>query len=523
MRKALKLFIIVAVLTDGVWGANDSTLTSLFERYLGFAISGKWDSAAACWQAEEITAANRLGTSYRDVPAKYDCASPVITALDGIKNGAVKVSVTGVADSGDYAEITATLVSGDEHLTPCYFASKTGDGWKLGSPLHILTGNWRVVSTKYFNIHIAAAGMINSAIPKKLDSFVERAGKMLGFTAADFDRLAHAKIDYFLCPAEQVERLTGFKTEGMADLPMDAVVTRHPLHEHEIAHLLVNYALKETPLYTLPFIQEGTACCLGGRWEKSPAVVFYAGYMAWNFQLLEIDDLLTYEGFNTTIGSADISYPASALLTAYLMKKLPSAQFHRLYLSLCGTNQFIHSLNADTVKDIISSATGESWDSLVAGFKAYYASFKSAGIVPSENIISEKPTAILSADGVSAKLWQENGLYQVTVEDSGKGEGYILVKLPGQVDSAGYASRLFAEQMPKETYAGEDFGIRYSPSEIAVYDYKTDRLLAIYLPSMSGANAPAPASPRGAAFDIDPAVLDALELSNCQLRLVRLK
>ena len=520
MRGLLKLLAILIILTEGACGANDSAVTALFGRYLDFATSGKWDSAAACWMPKEITAANRLGVSYREVLAKYDCASPVMTALEGIKSGAVKVSVTSVADSGDFSELTATLVSGDEDLTARYFAVNTERGWKFGSPLHLLTGKWPTVTTKYFVIHYADDALINSVACKKLDDFVGKAGEMLGFTKAEFDHLSQAKIDYFLCSIEQVERLTGYKTEGMADLPMDAVVTRHPLHEHEIAHLLVNYALKETPLYTLPFMQEGIACCLGGRWGKSPEVVFYAGYMAWNFQLLELDDLLTYKGFNTTIGSADIAYPAAALLTSYLKKGQSAAQFRQLYLSLSGTNQFIHSLKADAVKRIIAEAKGKPWDSLAAEFKSFYEDNQTAGIVPIKETPSDKPAVVISTDGITARIWQGDNGYQVGVADSGKGEGYIILKRSGNGDDDKYASRLFAEQMPGEKYAGEDFGIRYSPGEIAVYDYKTDRLLAIYLPSMPGGNGASRFPSGGPAFKIDRAVLDSLDMSKFSARLV---
>jgi hypothetical protein len=408
-------------------------------------------------------------------------------------------------------------------LTVRYFAVKTAAGWRLGSPLHILTEKWPTMTTTYFTIHYADKSLISDVASRKLDDFVRTAGKALGFTAADFDRLVKAKIDYYLCPADMVERLTGYKTEGMADLPMDAVVTRHPLHEHEIAHLLVNYALKEVPLYTLPFIQEGTACCLGGRWSKAPEVVFYAGYMAWNFQLLELDELLTREGFNTTIGSADISYPAAALLTAYLRKDLSPEQFGKLYESLSGTGPWVRSLAIDTVKAIISRATGNPWDSLKAGFKSYYEDRQAAGITPIKDTLSTKPALIITSEGSSVRIWQETSGYQVAVTGSGKGEGYIVLqKLSGENKSS-FVSRLFTEQMPGEKYAGEDFGIRYSTGELAVYDYRTDRLVAIYLPAVSEVDSTMQSSTARLTFRIDRDVMDSLEVADCSARLVQLK
>ena len=81
----------------------------------------------------------------------------------------------------------------------------------------------------------------------------------------------------------QIELLTGHDAHGMTNFQFDAIISRHLPHTHELVHMLYNFAQEDLPLFTLPVLQEGLACCLGGRWGKSPDVINYWGNVSVTF------------------------------------------------------------------------------------------------------------------------------------------------------------------------------------------------------------------------------------------------
>ncbi|NIP43245.1 MAG: hypothetical protein GWO41_04455, partial [candidate division Zixibacteria bacterium] len=185
------------------------------------------------------------------------------------------------------------------------------------------------------------------------------------------DRLQKEKIDYYLCTKEDLKNITGYDAHGLAYLSADAIITRHLPHPHEMTHLIINYTLDSVPLYTLPFMQEGLACMCGGRWGKSPEVINQLGSAILKNNLCNLDDILTLQGFNVTVGMPDISYPVSSLFVGYLIETMGMRDFKRLYLDLSGSSEGIDDYSKECVISKIEILSGLPFDSIRVGFLEY--------------------------------------------------------------------------------------------------------------------------------------------------------
>ncbi len=174
--------------------------------------------------------------------------------------------------------------------------------------------DWPVIETRFFRIHHQPEVVPSAVAMAELDRFTAATAGKVGFSTEDLADLESTRLDYYLCDDATVQRLTGYPTKGMADLRGRAVISSHFPHFHELAHLLVDMTFEETPLQTLPVVQEGLACLLGGRWGRSPEVVLYTGWVNDHFGMGSLDEVLTQEAWNSFGGGADVAYPLGALL-----------------------------------------------------------------------------------------------------------------------------------------------------------------------------------------------------------------
>ncbi|MDD4051071.1 MAG: hypothetical protein PHR28_04110, partial [candidate division Zixibacteria bacterium] len=226
----------------------------VFNDYLAALKEMRWGDAERYWQPEVIERSRRLGIVYTDVPVKYDCASPLMTALSGIQSGAVQVSAAVASPDSDTTRILVRIMSATDSVTATYYAEKSSAGWRLTSPLYFYSHGWKIRRTAYADIYYSDERLINDYACRALDDFVETAGKALRLSPDDFARLKRDRIDYFLCAGDDMRRLTGYDAQGMTDLQVDAVVSQTLPHEHELTHLLINYRLRQLPLYSLPLM-----------------------------------------------------------------------------------------------------------------------------------------------------------------------------------------------------------------------------------------------------------------------------
>jgi len=492
---------------------------SVFNAYVQALVAEDWEKAETYWLPEEIQASKRFGIVYTGVEPKYDCASPLINTLASIRKGDVQVTVNDVVHHEDWAEISVQLTTLGESLTVSYYLVKSEEDWRLASPLFVHARNWRRHATRYATVRFKDARSINEYALKELDRFVESMGEHLALSETEMERLEKEKIDYYLCSEEEIEKLTGFSTYGMTSLPFDAIISRRLPHYHEITHLLVNYALKELPLYTLPCLQEGVATCFGGRWDKSPQVVFQVGNFTLAQKFFQLEDVLTYAGFHETVGNSDFSYPLSGIFVKFLIEQFGIERFKLLYRELSGTDAAVRAFSVEDVQSKISEISGAQWTEIQKDFDGYWRQLEFSGLVPggfSEN----EPIATMKSANLSAQIWDSESSYIIEIRATiDMPKGVILMKDKSPSGTQGYQSGLFTDHLPNAHYDGEIYGIQFSDSEAGLYNYYTDNLVAKYISSFSPSNEYWNSEERIMRFRLEKSVFNQ-KISDFQLRLV---
>jgi hypothetical protein len=484
MPVKLVSFITLALILsiNGYPGPHDNTSPELvFSGYLEAMIAGDWNEVAEYWLEKEVTASHRLGIVYVDVPVKIECASPLFTHLDHIRSGDIRLAVRTREKSSDYARMQVILQAPNDSLESQYFLIRTDDGWKLQSSLSRATRNWQNLSTKYFDLFYRNPAILNEFALDSLDGFVDYIGRELGIDSDRMKSLHEVKIPYYLCSENDIAEITGFKCQGIVDLPHDAIISRQLPHYHELVHLLINYDLAEVPLYTQPFLQEGLAVAYGGRWGKSPEVILQMGQFILANDFLELQDLLSHDGFHRKIGSPDLSYPVAGILTRYLIEKFGIDSFKSLYLRLSGTSDEVTSMTWRTVKAEIETIYHKSWDEITSEFQEYSQKYAHSGIIPGGEIPASEPDRTLESDSVTVRIWQAEEFLRFEIISSSKQpEGVILIT-PARSVNMKYQSWVFEDQLPDKDYRGEVLGIHFTAAEVGLYHYPTNNLLAKYV------------------------------------------
>jgi hypothetical protein len=516
---------------------------SVFNAYVQALLAKEWEKAETYWLPEEIQASKRFGISYTGIEAKYDCASPLTQMLEAIRSGDMQVTVTDTVNHphtqvwGYWAQISVQFTAVGESLTTPYYLVKSGEEWRLASPLFVYARNWMRHDTRYATVHFSDASLINEYALNELDRFVASMGEHLMLSEAEMERLEKEKIDYYLCSEEEIEKLTGFSTHGMTNLQFDAIISRRLPHYHEMVHFLVNYALKKLPLYTLPCLQEGIAVCFGGRWDKSPQVVFQVGHFTLAQSFFSVEDVLTYSAFHETVGNPDFSYPLSGIFVKFLIEQLGVERFKLLYRELSGTDDDVRAFSLEDVQSKISEIYKTPWAEIQKNFAGYWGQFEFSGLVPG-GLPANEPISTMKSEHLSVQIGDSNTSYFFEIRTTTDiSKGMILMKdksssLP--VSSAvysvnrqalqtggteNYQSKLFTEHIPNAEYNGEVYSIQFSADEAGLYNYYTDTLVAKYISSFSPSNEYWNSEERVMRFRLEKSVLNQ-KISEFQLRLV---
>jgi hypothetical protein len=380
-----------------------------------------------------------------------------------------------------YSKITVTLTAGmDSVVTPYYLINKDGT-WYICSALPAYTQEWFSVKTEYAEVYFSDSIRVNDYALEELDrAIIELAGR-LGIRPERMEALRESKIRYYLCNEDQMELITGYRARGMTNFQVDAIVTCHLPHTHELTHLMVNYCFEKLPLYTLPLVQEGIACVLGGRWGKSPSVIYYWGNVSLGFGLVDLDSILTYNGFFSGTGNLDASYSVSSLLVKSLIDNHGIDKFKALYLELSGGSQIVRSFADKNIITTFEKTYGTRWDSLKSEFADVVNDHKYSGIIPCR-MLADSGSLELSSEDIHVKIRDNDSLYifQITY-NSQPDAGMILFSDNGLITYTKYKSGTFSEHLPEAAYNNEIYGIRFSPEEVGFYNYFTDVLLAKYV------------------------------------------
>jgi hypothetical protein len=313
-----------------------------------------------------------------------------------------------------------------------------------------------------------------------LDNCVERIAGALDIPVDKIRMLEKLKIDYYLGDKNQMKLLTGHDAEGMTSLPFDAIITRHLPHEHELVHLLINYSLQDVPLFTLPIVQEGLACCIGGRWGKTASVINYWGAAVQTLGLVELDSLLTYTGFNSCPVGPDAAYAVSSLFTQTLIDNYGIDRFIEYYKILSGDVNYVNNLSTVEIIRKAESSFQTKWPDINDAYLKTVESHSQAGIAVINLNNLEQQAFYKDADNnLLIGQTPDYYIFKITLPLS-KTNGSILMG-DNRLNNNKYSSWQFQEHHPDMVYAGEIYGIQFSDQEAGLYNYLTNMLTAKYV------------------------------------------
>jgi hypothetical protein len=290
----------------------------------------------------ELEKSERLGINYKDVDVKalltYDIPPDI---KQNIINGTYKYEIKEHPIADNYTEVTF-IIPDTDYQRRYYFKN----GFVFNSTF--LTDSWEKKHSKYFSFRLQEPKYFNDYCIQRLDDFVDIMTVMLNFSEDEKRLLEKEKIYYTFCTDEkEVEKITGFRSKGMALLANDEVVTAYQTHFHEVAHILINYKIKTPGLYTLPFFMEGFAVAMGGRGGMAPRVVADVGAYLQTTGFLTYDSILTNEQFYNT--DANMSYALSGLYNKFLLIELGVEKYLELYKSVNGNLDFVKSIRPENI------------------------------------------------------------------------------------------------------------------------------------------------------------------------------
>jgi len=399
---------------------------------------------------EELAISKRLGIQYEGVKNKflisYDIPAEIIK---DIKNRKINYNID-IQNIDDEYSILNFVVSSKNYKTKYYFKNEY-----LISPPYFCFNDWQVIESEHFTFYVSEPEFFNQYSIEMLEKFIVEMFSVMHYTKEEIQHLKENKIIYILCKDEdEIEKLTDYKARGMCNLAYDYLITTYNCHYHELVHLLVNFKLKELPLYTLPFFQEGLAVALGGRGGKEPGVILNLGQFIAKSGFLDYTELLTVNNFKNY--DASMSYSLSGFYNKFLLESITFKDYQNLYKKYSSTNisGSIISLNDLPVS---------------SDWKQYLNSYSNNSIEVDfdENefyLVMESPYYFL----------KENDNYYLFGT-----KGSILISTPDKQEN--YTSKIFQEFYPDQEYHSEKYLVRTNDNEISVYNLYTNNLIANYV------------------------------------------
>lgn len=477
----LSILIAFAAITSVkcAFASPDKTLKD----YIDAVKNRHWENAESLWMEEDIARFKHLGITFSGIDAKYDCTSPLIYSDQKLIDSLCRIEIRVINADSNTAEVCVDLIcsNGDSVAVP-YYLIKKNDEWRICSSLNLYADDWYSLKTRFFNVIFTDSSLINSNAINELDKFTDSLGAIFDIADERMQTLENLKIDYYLCSEKQIRLLTGYDAHGMTSLPFDAIITRHLPHKHEIAHLMINYALKEAQLFTLPLLQEGLACCLGGRWGKSPAVINYWGASIVNLNLAELESILAASGFNSCPVGLDGAYAISSLFAQTLIDDFGMAKFMEMYQMVSGSSSDFNSISSISFIEQAETIFGDKWEMIKSKYNKLVAQNTYGGIIPGKlDKLNEGDLIYASHDTtIGIRKAAESYFFEIILPAQ-KSNGTIFFSDDEANNDPSYKSWQFEQQHPDGAYNGEFYGLNFNPQEVGLYDYKTNTLLAKYV------------------------------------------
>jgi len=487
--------------------------TRAFTHFYGYVEAvgrGDLDRAATFWRPEDLAAASRLGITHPDPLLKVDSDSPLWrvqstlldTTLADYKFGpAVELKAGPLAGN---IVLLLRVYEGAQRLAKQYFFQPDGQGGLLlASQARWLAEQGPGTPGRYVTVFERRPDRSWDLPPHllpALDGAVAQMAARLQLPADRLAVLAEQKLHYLLAHPTVVEALAGAPTVGVANLQVDMVITHHPWHAHELAHLLVNVWLENPPLYALPLLQEGLATHLGGRWGRHARVLDRVGRAAWQAGLVTLDDLLTRSAF---FGQpADLTYAPAGVFCGFLLDEFGPRALREAYLAGSGTLDEVAGWSVAEAQDRLGGALGAPWERIAARFAAYLAAgpqlepglrpVRGDALWADDGAGAGEPVAADAGTGdagtpaaarptVAAVRWEApDGALGISV--LGREGAPRAAILAGGADPTGadHAPALFAEHLPDRPYRGESHLLLLDSAEARLYDLRTETLIALH-------------------------------------------
>ena len=446
-------------------------------------------SALNYWSLLDRTWADQLGIKYKDAPVKLEVGSALLRNLNLLKSGAAKIAIDTITMSRGFAKINYRITTKDTTYTDVHYAITTATVEpSLASSLRVFTESWDQIPGKYFDLIYRDLKLFERSNVDAADQFVEATAKTLGISEEKMANLKRSKFRMVLCESfGEVQQLTGMPVHGDFYRPLDAVISKFSPPYHEIAQFLVAYAIDSLPLYTLPFMEEGTATFLGGRWGRTAPVMLYLGGYIYRSGNCEWADLLTYDSFRSWEDNPDFTYPVAGLFCKFLFEEIGREKYFQLYRQLSGSETEVRAITEKNFQDAVAAITGKTWVALEAKFKTYVAKQSSAGILAGApdrgKIVYQSGTTEFQI-----RILEDSAYYNVEITPKiGDVKGAVLIG-EGQAQDA-YESFLFKAFFPESSWRLQQYALIFSVNEVGTYDFYTNAITGKYSVGF-GANEP---------------------------------
>ncbi|MBZ0202637.1 MAG: hypothetical protein K8I03_06445 [Ignavibacteria bacterium] len=403
---------------------------------------------------KELANSQRLGIQYNGVKNKFHIGNDIPEEIKaGIKNGKYKYEITEKPLEDFYTEVTFKVP--DANYSKVFYFN---DGFVTSSTY--ISRNWEKIESKYFSFSIQEPKYFNDYCTKRLDQFVDMVADTLGFTISEKRILEKEKIGYVFCSDEnEVKNITGFSAKGMAMLGTDEVVSSYQTNFHEVAHILINFKLKNLGLYTLPFFMEGFAVAMGGRGGMAPRVVTDLGYYLQKTGFLTYDSILTNDAFYSQ--DANMTYAVSGLYNSFLLSELGGEKYLEMYKKMNGDLEFVRALN-----DCINFLPKED------KYSEYLNDYSNDKIIYVNPVDTVKPIFMLR--GINGTFAVTDDYIKFFVVNKYK-IGFPDLKLNPE-----YSSRKYFELFGEGNYDSYKYMIFSAHDNISVYDLYNDELIFSY-------------------------------------------
>ena len=391
MRSVSKIVFSIFILTAGSISAslNDSTAVNIITSLI-------WERSKLenFVSHDELILSKRLGITYKGIDNKCFISNDISpNIIQEIKDNKVTYTHSIEKLDGTYSKLIITVPS--YNFTREYYFK---DSMVVSKPYYY-TKDWDTIKSKYFVFHVSDDNLLNNYSINKLDDFVKECSGLLNFTSKDLQILEQNKIHYLLCKDEnEIQLVTGFDTRGLYYIPYDYVISTFNYHTHELLHLLMNFKLKNLPLYTLPFFQEGFAVAFGGRGGQDQSILLNMGLFLEKSGFLTYSSLLNKPDFYKN--DITMSYPVAGLYNKFLFERLGADAYLKLYMKYSSNEN-----EADRIKIDLHDLPDDSvWQGYLKDISGQLQRITTPGNINNNKLIQQSS---------SCAIYDSEGYYQL--------------------------------------------------------------------------------------------------------------